>query len=52
VRARHFYEKHGWQDEGGLDYGAEGAGTEVAVPCRRYVKAVARSPRRPAEGSD
>ena len=40
-RARGFYERLGWQDDGGFDYeAAVEDGTTVAVPCRRYVKAV------------
>ena len=42
VRARAFYEKHGWRDDGPLDYAAETAGGTIAVPCRRYVKHVGR----------
>jgi hypothetical protein len=34
ARARRFYERSGWADDGELDYVADG----VAVPCRRYVK--------------
>ena len=41
ARARAFYEKMGWRDEGGFDYeAAVEDGTTVLVPCRRYVKAV------------
>lgn len=40
-RARAFYERLGWRDEGGFDYDAAVEdGTSVAVPCRRYVKTV------------
>jgi len=34
ARARRFYERSGWSDEGGFDYVAD----EITVPCRRYVK--------------
>jgi GNAT superfamily N-acetyltransferase len=40
ARARAFYEKRGWQDDGGFDYRAATAHGPVAVPCRRYTKAV------------
>jgi GNAT superfamily N-acetyltransferase len=41
TRARSFYERMGWRDEGGFDYEAAVAdGVTVAVPCRRYVKPV------------
>ena len=38
-RARRFYERSGWHDEGPFDYRAEHGGTTIPVPCRRYVKA-------------
>lgn len=34
ARARRFYERQGWADEGLFDYGAAG----MSVPCHRYVK--------------
>lgn len=34
ARARRFYERSGWQDDGSFDYMA----ASVAVPCRRYIK--------------
>ena len=38
-RARAFYERMGWHDEGPFDYAASVEdGSRVAVPCRRYVK--------------
>ena len=40
ARARRFYEKCGWRDAGGFDYGAEIRGGTIAVPCRRYEKRV------------
>jgi ribosomal protein S18 acetylase RimI-like enzyme len=41
ARARAFYERMGWRDEGGFDYeAAVEDGTTVSVPCRRYVKPV------------
>jgi hypothetical protein len=39
ARARRFYERRGWADDGPFDYLAPGG---IAVPCRRYVKRVAR----------
>jgi GNAT superfamily N-acetyltransferase len=41
ARARRFYERMGWRDEGGFDYeAAVEDGSTVAVPCRRYVKPI------------
>ena len=38
ARARRFYERSGWADDGGFDYVADA----ITVPCRRYVKQVGR----------
>jgi GNAT superfamily N-acetyltransferase len=38
TRARAFYEREGWVDEGGLDYAAATEAGPVTVPCRRYTK--------------
>ena len=39
ARARSFYERAGWSDDGAFDYAAAVEdGSSVAVPCRRYVK--------------
>lgn len=44
-RARRFYAKCGWVDEGRFDYQAQGPDGPITVPSHRYVKAVqARSP--------
>jgi GNAT superfamily N-acetyltransferase len=41
ARARAFYERMGWRDDGGFDYeAAVEDGSTVSVPCRRYVKPV------------
>ena len=40
ARARRFYERNGWRDAGGFDYGAEIRGGTVLVPSRRYEKRV------------
>jgi ribosomal protein S18 acetylase RimI-like enzyme len=40
ARARAFYERAGWSDEGGFDYEAAVEGGTIAVPCRRYTKLV------------
>jgi ribosomal protein S18 acetylase RimI-like enzyme len=40
ARARAFYERAGWRDEGAFDYEAAAAGGPIVVPCRRYVKDV------------
>ncbi|HEU4948550.1 MAG TPA: GNAT family N-acetyltransferase [Kribbella sp.] len=37
-RARRFYERNGWQDDGTFEYAAGTADGPVSVPCRRYVK--------------
>jgi GNAT superfamily N-acetyltransferase len=39
-RARRFYAKSGWVDEGPFDYQAQGPDGPITVPARRYVKAV------------
>lgn len=38
ARARRFYQRNGWRDEGGFDYAAETRDGTLAVPCRRYEK--------------
>jgi ribosomal protein S18 acetylase RimI-like enzyme len=43
-RARRFYERCGWVDEGPFDYTAAGPDGSIAVPARRYVKALAGRP--------
>jgi GNAT superfamily N-acetyltransferase len=40
TRARRFYERSGWRDEGGFDYPASIERGTLPVPCRRYVKDV------------
>jgi GNAT superfamily N-acetyltransferase len=40
ARARAFYERAGGRDEGAFDYAAAGPDGPIAVPCRRYAKAV------------
>jgi len=40
ARARHFYERSGWVDEGLFDYPASTATGPIALPCHRYVKRV------------
>nr|WP_296071500.1 GNAT family N-acetyltransferase [uncultured Actinoplanes sp.] len=40
ARARRFYERSGWTDDGPFDYEAAHAGGVIPVPCRRYVKKV------------
>ncbi len=39
-RARRFYAKSGWVDEGPFDYQAHGPEGPITVPSHRYVKAV------------
>jgi GNAT superfamily N-acetyltransferase len=40
ARARRFYERSGWRDEGLFDYPASADRGTLAVPCHRYVKDV------------
>ena len=40
ARARRFYERAGWTDDGPFDYQAPYGDTTIPVPCRRYVKPV------------
>jgi ribosomal protein S18 acetylase RimI-like enzyme len=40
TRARRFYERHGWVDEGLFDYPAPGGTGQVLVPAHRYTKRV------------
>ena len=37
VRARRFYERQGWRDEGDLPYQVTAGGEVFVSPCRRYV---------------
>jgi GNAT superfamily N-acetyltransferase len=37
-RARRFYERNGWTDEGPFDHAAEGPDGPIHVPAHRYVK--------------
>ena len=38
ARARRFYERHGWTDQGPIEYPAETGGEPVQVPAQRYVR--------------
>lgn len=40
ARARAFYERCGWRDEGRFEYAAVAENGPIRVPCRRYVKEV------------
>lgn len=40
-RARRFYARNGWVDEGPFDYMASSASGPIRVPCHRYVKRLA-----------
>ncbi|KGN37732.1 hypothetical protein N803_11790 [Knoellia subterranea KCTC 19937] len=45
-RARRFYERSGWHDEGGFTHYAPGVQPEdepIALPCRRYVRDLSRT---------
>ena len=39
-RARRFYARNGWADEGAFDYPAAGPAGPIPVPCHRYAKQV------------
>ncbi len=39
-RARSFYERAGWRDEGPFDYAAAAESGSITVPCHRYTKDV------------
>lgn len=41
ARARRFYERNGWSDEGLFEYLAASDSGPIHVPCHRYVKRVA-----------
>lgn len=41
ARARRFYERCGWVDDSPLDHVVHVGGTDVHVPARRYVLALA-----------
>jgi GNAT superfamily N-acetyltransferase len=41
ARARRFYERQGWTDEGMFEYQPAVESGPIAVPCRRYVKQLA-----------
>jgi GNAT superfamily N-acetyltransferase len=43
-RARRFYERRGWTDDGMFTYQAEVEGGTLSVPCHRYVKTVSGTP--------
>ncbi len=38
ARARRFYERNGWADDGEFSYTTDAAEGTIEVPCRRYVK--------------
>ena len=38
TRARRFYERRGWIDEGRFEYPAEAGSEPVQVPAQRYVR--------------
>ncbi|MGH8776669.1 MAG: GNAT family N-acetyltransferase [Jiangellaceae bacterium] len=44
VRARRFYERHGWADEGAFEHQAPGPDGPIPVAARRYAKRVAALP--------
>ncbi|WP_328474970.1 GNAT family N-acetyltransferase [Actinoplanes sp. NBC_00393] len=50
TRARRFYERRGWTDDGAFDYAAQRPGGTINVPCHRYVKRVAADSGRVAAG--
>lgn len=40
ARARAFYQRSGWRDEGPFEYSPPGPDGPIAVPCRRYAKSL------------
>ena len=44
TRARRFYERNGWIDQGVIDYAAAVEGGSVVIPAHRYAKRVAWNP--------
>src|SRR5262249_53590330 len=40
AKARAFYERAGWHDEGPFEYGVVAENGPISVPCRRYTKLV------------
>jgi GNAT superfamily N-acetyltransferase len=44
ARARRFYERNGWADEGVFDYPADSARGAIPVPSHRYVKRLTERP--------
>ena len=40
ARARRFYERSGWTDDGPFDYPAEDSGHKIPVPAHRYIKII------------
>ena len=45
ARARAFYERSGWQDEGPFDYVTTAEDRTITVPCHRYTKLLFAAPR-------
>jgi len=45
ARARAFYARAGWVDEGPFDYTASDKGRSISVPCHRYAKRVTHDDR-------
>lgn len=42
ARARRFYERQGWRDDGWFEHDAPGPDGPIPVPCHRYVKDLGR----------
>jgi ribosomal protein S18 acetylase RimI-like enzyme len=40
ARARRFYERSGWSDDGLIDYSVASAGEPISIPAHRYAKRV------------
>ncbi|WP_232660346.1 GNAT family N-acetyltransferase [Pseudonocardia sp. TRM90224] len=47
TRARRFYERNGWADEGPFGYEASAEDGVLTVPCQRYVKPAQEGPTAP-----
>ncbi len=52
ARARRFYERQGWADDGAFEHQAPVDGGSIAVPCHRFVRDVAQPGSRPANAAN
>ena len=52
ARARRFYERQGWADDGAFEHHAPVDGGSIPVPCHRFVRDVAQPGSRPAKAAN